>query len=132
MAQPYIVTVEADTDEVDELDFQVDLRGMHNMGYEFNSRVAVGITNTASKMGLVGFIVSCIAMLITLAGVIMYAIWYPYHWWENAADNWRLPLTAAFLGFGVMAQIIGFLLSTYGRRILAQGQLVSLNVQQES
>ncbi len=106
----------------------LDIESASNQRGEMDvqQKLDIGLTNTTSRAGTAGFIITTIGSLLGIGLLIYFATIYPDQWYGGGASVVRSTIGGATLALVLL--VVGTILTHYGRRIKARGELKDVRI----
>jgi uncharacterized membrane protein len=98
---------------------------------DLEQKLDLELSNNTNWVGRLGFILAIVGAVLGLALTVYYGMTYPEDWYDergNAADTSILPGTALVAVIVVLMMLAGVVLTHYGRRIQAKGNLSRMRI----
>lgn len=102
---------------------------------DLEQKLDLELSNNTNAMGTVGFVLACLGALIALVACIMFAVSYPDPWYTTSgrlSDTPLIPGTLIVGVLGALTMLAGVILTHYGRRIQARGNLSRMRIVEKS
>ncbi len=124
-----VIYEETDPDGLPADDVLVlDIESASNQRGEMDvqQKVDIGLTNTTSRAGTAGMIITVLGSLLGAGTLITFASIYPGQWYGGGAGVVRGTIGLATLALVLL--VVGTILTHYGRRIKARGELKDVRI----
>jgi hypothetical protein len=102
---------------------------------DLEQKLDLELSNNTNAMGTIGFVLACLGALIAVIACIMFAVSYPDPWYTPSgrlSDTGMIPGTLIVGVFGALTMLAGVILTHYGRRIQARGNLSRMRIVEKS
>ena len=102
---------------------------------DLEQKLDLELSNNTNATGTVGFVLACIGALIAVVACIMFAVSYPDPWYTSSgrlSDTRMIPGTLIVGVLGALTMLAGVILTHYGRRIQARGNLSRMRIVEKS
>jgi hypothetical protein len=102
---------------------------------DLEQKLDLELSNNTNAMGTVGFVLAIIGALIALTACVMFAVSYPDPWYTSRgrlSDTGMIPGTLIVGVLGALTMLAGVILTHYGRRIQARGNLSRMRIVEKS
>jgi len=102
---------------------------------DLEQKLDLELSNNTNRTGTVGFATACVGALIALIACIMFAVSYPDPWYTTSGElsgTGRIPATLLVGVVGALTMLAGVILTHYGRRIQARGNLSRMRIVEKS
>ncbi len=89
------------------------------------------LSNNTNWVGRLGFVLAIVGAIVGFCVLVFFGMTYPEKWYDeggNPADGSILPGTALIGVVAVLMQLAGVVLTHYGRRIQARGNLSRMRI----
>jgi hypothetical protein len=102
---------------------------------DLEQKLDLELSNNTNAMGTIGFVLACLGALVAVVACIMFAVSYPDPWYTTSG---RLSYTRLIPGtlivgvLGALTMLAGVILTHYGRRIQARGNLSRMRIVEKS
>jgi hypothetical protein len=98
---------------------------------DVQQRLDLSLTNSVSRTGSIGFVLSCVGALSGAALLVFFMASYPSQWYNeagylNPAGPFKATIAAGTASIGLL--IAGTMMTHYGRRIQARGNLSQVRI----
>lgn len=98
-------------------------------------RVDLHLSNTTNKLGTIGFIVTVLGAVLGVVAILVFATSYPDQWYDDERQLQVSNLAQILTPLGAVAtltMIVGALMTHYGKRIEARGNLAAVRIIEKS
>lgn len=97
---------------------------------DVQQKLDIGLTNTTSRLGTAGFAVTIAGTALAAIVMVWFGMAYPGQWYDAAGGvNAGLVRNLALLAIlAVLALVVGTIMTHYGRRIKARGELRDVRI----
>lgn len=98
---------------------------------DVQQRLDLELSNTTNRMGTTGFVLSCIGGVLGLGLIIFFLSTYPGHWYDDGGNYVKggpIKPTILWGATSLIVLIVGTVLTHYGRRIQARGNLSQVRI----
>ena len=102
---------------------------------DLEQKLDLELSNNTNAMGTIGFVLACLGALIAVIACIMFAVSYPDPWYTTSgrlSDTRLIPGTLIVGVLGALTMLAGVILTHYGRRIQARGNLSRMRIVEKS
>jgi hypothetical protein len=102
---------------------------------DLEQKLDLELSNNTNRTGTVGFGLACLGALIALSACVMFAVSYPDPWYTTSgalSDTRMIPATLVVGVLGALTMLAGVMLTHYGRRIQARGNLSRMRIVEKS
>jgi hypothetical protein len=102
---------------------------------DLEQKLDLELSNNTNAMGTIGFVLACLGALIAVVACIMFAVSYPDPWYTPSgrlSDTRLIPGTLIVGVLGALTMLAGVMLTHYGRRIQARGNLSRMRIVEKS
>jgi hypothetical protein len=102
---------------------------------DLEQKLDLELSNNTNRTGTVGFGLACLGALIALVACIMFAVSYPDPWYTTSgrlSGTSMIPGTLVVGVLGALTMLAGVILTHYGRRIQARGNLSRMRIVEKS
>lgn len=102
---------------------------------DLEQKLDLELSNNTNRTGTIGFGLACLGALIALVACIMFAVSYPDPWYTprgRLSDTGMIPGTLIVGVLGALTMLAGVILTHYGRRIQARGNLSRMRIVEKS
>jgi hypothetical protein len=102
---------------------------------DLEQKLDLELSNNTNAMGTVGFVLAIIGAVIAVIACIMFAVAYPDPWYTTSgrlSDTGMIPGTLIVGVLGALTMLAGVMLTHYGRRIQARGNLSRMRIVEKS
>ncbi|MHB1262449.1 MAG: hypothetical protein ACYC2H_12120 [Thermoplasmatota archaeon] len=102
---------------------------------DLEQKLDLELSNNTNAMGTVGFVLACLGALVAVSACIMFAVSYPDPWYTSSgrlSDTNMIPGTLIVGVLGALTMLAGVILTHYGRRIQARGNLSRMRIVEKS
>ena len=102
---------------------------------DLEQKLDLELSNNTNRTGTVGFILACIGAAIAVLACILFAVAYPDPWYTaggSVSDSGMIPATVLVGIVGARTMLTGVILTHYGRRIQARGNLSRMRIVEKS
>lgn len=102
---------------------------------DLEQKLDLELSNNTNRTGTVGFALACLGALIAVVACIMFATAYPDPWYTTSgrlSDTGMIPGTLVVGVLGALTMLAGVILTHYGRRIQARGNLSRMRIVEKS
>jgi uncharacterized membrane protein YeaQ/YmgE (transglycosylase-associated protein family) len=102
---------------------------------DLEQKLDLELTNNTNRLGTVGFVLSILGAVIALVACALFAYAYPDPWYTpsgRVSDSNLIPATVLVGIAGALAMLAGVILTHYGRRIQARGNLSRMRIVEKS
>ncbi|HUR26532.1 MAG TPA: hypothetical protein VM327_11015 [Candidatus Thermoplasmatota archaeon] len=102
---------------------------------DLEQKLDLELSNNTNAMGTVGFILACLGALVAVVACIMFAVAYPDPWYTSSgqlSSTNLIPGTLIVGVLGALTMLAGVMLTHYGRRIQARGNLSRMRIVEKS
>lgn len=130
-----VVYEEPDTDGLpteDNLLLDIDAGQPVSLGeVNLEQKLDLELSNNTNWVGKLGFVLAIVGAIIGFSVLIFFGTTYPERWYDeqgNPAEGSILPGTALVGVIAVLMQLAGVVLTHYGRRIQARGNLSRMRI----
>lgn len=130
-----VVYEEPDTDGMpteDGLLLDIDAGQPVSLGeVNLEQKLDLELSNNTNWVGRLGFVLAIVGAIIGFSVLIFFGTTYPERWYDdqgNPAEGSILPGTALVGVIAVLMQLAGVVLTHYGRRIQARGNLSRMRI----
>jgi hypothetical protein len=130
-----VVYEEPDTDGLpteDNLLLDIDAGQPVSLGeVNLEQKLDLELSNNTNWVGRLGFVLAIVGAIIGFSVLIFFGTTYPERWYDdqgNPAEGSILPGTALVGVIAVLMQLAGVVLTHYGRRIQARGNLSRMRI----
>lgn len=129
-----VIFEEADTDGLptdDTLVLDIESPAQKQRGeMDVQQKLDIGLTNTTSRLGTAGFVVTILGTALAAVLMVWFAMVYPGQWYDSkGAVNTGLVRSVALLAvIAVLMLVVGTIMTHYGRRIKARGELRDVRI----
>lgn len=89
------------------------------------------LNNNTTWVGKLGFILAVVGAVFAIATCIWFWVVYPEQWYVangEVSGDWKVPATALFAVISFLLMLAGVILTHYGRRIQARGNLSRMRI----
>lgn len=93
---------------------------------DVQQKLDIGLTNTTSRAGTAGFIITVLGSVLGAGVLIFFASLYPDQWYSGGPGVVRTIIGLATLALILL--VVGTILTHYGRRIKARGELKDVRI----
>lgn len=114
----------------DVLVLDIDTQRPQRPEVDVQQKLDLELTNTTSRLGTFGFVVNLVGAAIGVILMIIFPLVYPQDLNSGNASVMRFVILTAV--FSVALMIAGTVLTHYGRRIQARGQLSDVRIIEKS
>jgi hypothetical protein len=102
---------------------------------DLEQKLDLELSNNTNRTGTVGFVAAIVGALIAVIACILFAVSYPDPWYTANGDlsgTRRIPATLLIGVIGALTMLTGVMLTHYGRRIQARGNLSRMRIVEKS
>lgn len=102
---------------------------------DLEQKLDLELSNNTNRLGTLGFALACVGAVIALAACIIFAIAYPDPWYTTSgalSETNMIPATLIVGVLGALTMLAGVMLTHYGRRIQARGNLSRMRIVEKS
>ena len=102
---------------------------------DLEQKLDLELSNNTNQTGTVGFVLACVGALIAVIACILFAVSYPDPWYTTSGEvsgAGRIPATLLVGVVGALTMLAGVILTHYGRRIQARGNLSRMRIVEKS
>jgi hypothetical protein len=102
---------------------------------DLEQKLDLELSNNTNRTGTVGFVLAIVGAFIGLVANIVFAVSYPDPWYEtdgNLSGTGRIPATLLIGVAAALTMLTGVILTHYGRRIQARGNLSRMRIVEKS
>ena len=102
---------------------------------DLEQKLDLELSNNTNAMGTVGFVLAIVGAVIAVTACIMFAVAYPDPWYTTSgrlSDTGLIPGTLIVGVLGALTMLAGVMLTHYGRRIQARGNLSRMRIVEKS
>ncbi|MEA3136996.1 MAG: hypothetical protein QOJ26_1879 [Thermoplasmata archaeon] len=102
---------------------------------DLEQKLDLELSNNTNATGTVGFALACLGALVAIIACIMFAVSYPDPWYTTSgrlSGTKMIPGTLIVGVLGALTMLAGVILTHYGRRIQARGNLSRMRIVEKS
>lgn len=102
---------------------------------DLEQKLDLELSNQTNRVGTLGFVLAIVGAVIALVACALFAAAYPDPWYTTAgvvSDSNLIPATVVIGSIGALAMLGGVILTHYGRRIQARGNLSRMRIVEKS
>lgn len=102
---------------------------------DLEQKLDLELSNNTNRTGTIGFILACVGAAIAVFACILFAVAYPDPWYTSGgqvSDSGMIPGTVLVGIVGALTMLTGVILTHYGRRIQARGNLSRMRIVEKS
>lgn len=102
---------------------------------DVQQKLDLELSNTTNRMGTIGFVLSVVGAFLGFVILIGFALTFPDQWYDDSgATNatTAVRLTTISSVFTLILLIVGTIMTNYGRRIQARGNLTQVRIIEKS
>ncbi|MES2154298.1 MAG: hypothetical protein V4510_04105 [bacterium] len=92
---------------------------------DVQQKLDIGLTNTTSRAGTAGFIITVLGSVLGASLLVYFASIYPAEWYRGGS---AVRTTIALATISLILLVVGTILTHYGRRIKARGELKDVRI----
>ena len=103
---------------------------------DVEQKVDLELSNSTNRTGTVGFALACIGAFLGFVLLLIFSFNYPANWYDDdgniVSSSALVPFTIVGAVFVILLMIIGVMLTHYGRRMKAKGNLTQMRIVEKS
>jgi uncharacterized membrane protein len=102
---------------------------------DLEQKLDLELSNNTNSTGTVGFALACVGALVAVVACIMFGTSYPDPWYTTSGSlsgTSMIPATLIVGVLGALTMLVGVILTHYGRRIQARGNLSRMRIVEKS
>lgn len=102
---------------------------------EVEQKVDLELTNSTNRTGTVGFAIACVGAVLGIILMVIFSLNYPANWYDGEGEvvgSALVPFTIVSAVLVILLMITGVMLTHYGRRIKARGNLSQVRIVEKS
>jgi uncharacterized membrane protein len=102
---------------------------------DLEQKLDLELSNNTNSTGTVGFGLAILGALVAVVACIMFAVSYPDPWYTTSgalSGTGMIPATLIVGVLGALTMLVGVILTHYGRRIQARGNLSRMRIVEKS
>jgi hypothetical protein len=102
---------------------------------DLEQKLDLELSNNTNRTGTIGFVLAIVGAVIAVFACILFAVSYPDPWYttDGALSNTgRIPATVLIGVVAALTMLTGVMLTHYGRRIQARGNLSRMRIVEKS
>lgn len=102
---------------------------------DLEQKLDLELSNNTNRTGTVGFVLAIVGAVIALIACVIFAVAYPDPWYTTSGSvsgSGLIPGTVLVGIIGALTMLAGVILTHYGRRIQARGNLSRMRIVEKS
>lgn len=102
---------------------------------DLEQKLDLELSNNTNAMGTIGFVTAIVGALIAIIACIIFAVSYPDPWYtsDGRLSGTRMVSATLIVGvLGALTMLAGVVMTHYGRRIQARGNLSRMRIVEKS
>lgn len=102
---------------------------------DLEQKLDLELSNNTNMTGTMGFVLAIVGAIVALVACIMFGVSYPDPWYTSSgalSDTAMIPSTLIVGVLGALTMLAGVMLTHYGRRIQARGNLSRMRIVEKS
>ena len=102
---------------------------------DLEQKLDLELSNNTNATGTIGFVLAIVGAVVAVAACVLFAVSYPDPWYTssgNLSNTGRIPATLLVGVAAALTMLTGVILTHYGRRIQARGNLSRMRIVEKS
>jgi hypothetical protein len=102
---------------------------------DLEQKLDLELSNNTNRTGTIGFVLAIVGAAIALLACVLFAVAYPDPWYGtngSVSGSGMIPATVLVGIAGALTMLAGVMLTHYGRRIQARGNLSRMRIVEKS